>query len=130
MKRAVAGIVIFENKILIGKKVIKEGHFVSGGWHIPGGHVNENESDEEALIREFKEETQLEITITQKLCDSIINETNTSLAWFICSTDADNAIPGDDLTQTDFIDKKEAVTKCDFRAVRLWPQEVLDYLSN
>ena len=40
MRKAVAGIIIFEDKILIGKKVIKEGHFVSGGWHIPSWHLH------------------------------------------------------------------------------------------
>ncbi|AHB40640.1 TPA: NUDIX hydrolase [candidate division WWE3 bacterium] len=129
MRRAVAGIVLFKNKVLIGKKIVKEGHFVSGGWHIPGGHVEENENDTDALMREFQEETQLKIRIIKKLCDFIIEETDTSLGWFICSTDTDKAVPGDDLTQIDFVDKTEVATKCDSRAVRLWPSEVIDYLS-
>ncbi|KKS06721.1 hypothetical protein A3K01_01725 [candidate division WWE3 bacterium RIFOXYD1_FULL_43_17] len=129
MRRAVAGIVLFQNKVLIGKKVVKEGHFVSGGWHLPGGHIKENENDKDALIREFQEETQLKIRIIKKLCDSIVVETDTSLGWFICSTGTDKATPGDDLTQIDFVDKTEVATKCDSRVVRLWPPEVIDYLS-
>ena len=33
------------------------------GWEIPGGHLNVGESPEDALIREVKEETGLEVEI-------------------------------------------------------------------
>ncbi len=129
VKKAVAGIVVFKNKILIGKKVIKEGHFVSGGWHIPGGHVNKNESEEDALVREFKEETNLDIKIDKKFCTRLVKETDTIVSWFLCSTKSDKATPGDDLTQIDFVYKSKVTKKCDDRAVRLWPKEVIDYFS-
>ena len=129
MKRAVAGIVFFNNKILIGKKVIREGHFASGGWHLPGGHIEEGENEEEALLREFKEETQLEITIIKKLHSSIVEKIDTHISWFICSTNTDKAIAGDDLSHVNFIEKTNVITECDPRVVTLWPSEVIEYLS-
>ncbi|MFQ5620791.1 MAG: NUDIX domain-containing protein [Candidatus Nanoarchaeia archaeon] len=34
---------------------------------VPGGHIEENESEEEALIREVKEETNLDVKIEKRL---------------------------------------------------------------
>ena len=129
MKRAVAGIVNIDSKILIGKKIIKEGHFLSGGWHIPGGHTVENESEVEALLREFKEETRLDIKIIRKLCNYEIKENGVVVSWFLCTADSSEAIPGDDLDQIEFVEKNKVIEKCDKRAVTLWPKEVIDYFS-
>jgi 8-oxo-dGTP diphosphatase len=129
MKKAVAGIVSIEGKILIGKKIIKEGHFLSGGWHIPGGHIVENESEKNALLREFKEETSLDIKIIKKLCNYEIKENDVVVSWFLCTTDSYEAIPGDDLDQIEFVEKNKVIEKCDKRAVTLWPKEVIDYFS-
>ena len=35
------------------------------GWEIPGGHLEANESPDEALVREVREETGLECTIVR-----------------------------------------------------------------
>ncbi len=40
-----------------------------GLWEIPGGKVEENETDEDALKREFLEETQLKISVLNKYCE-------------------------------------------------------------
>lgn len=50
MRRAVAGIVFFKNKVLIGKKIIKEGHFLSGGWHMPGGYIRKKNNYKLGLV--------------------------------------------------------------------------------
>jgi len=125
----VAGIVKIGGKILIGKKVVKKGHFLSGGWHIPGGCIIENESEEEALLREFKEETNLNIMVIKKICDCKIKENDVVVSWYFCTTNSCEAIPGDDLDQVEFIDKNEVINRCDKRAVALWPKEVADYFS-
>lgn len=130
MKKVVAGVVVYKDKILVGKKVTKEDHFLSGCWHLPGGHVDENESETAALIREFKEETNLDIQVVEKMCSHKIKENGVVASWYLCSTKSGEATPGDDLTEVDFVEKNKVVEKCDKRAVRLWPKEVLDYFHH
>lgn len=55
MTRVVAGICSRSGKILMGKRLPADGFF-GGHWEFPGGKVEEGESDEEALAREFREE--------------------------------------------------------------------------
>lgn len=130
MKKVAVGIAVFKDKILVGKKVTKEGHFLSGCWHLPGGHVNENESEETALIREFKEETNPDIQIIEKMCSYKIKENDVVASWYLCSAKSCETTPGDDLTEVDFVEKNKVVEKCDERAVRVWPKEVLDYFHH
>jgi len=56
-------------------------------WEFPGGKVEQNESDEEALVREIREELNVEINILQRL-----PETSKDQGWreiilvpFICN---------------------------------------------
>ena len=39
----------------------------NGNWEFPGGKVEEGESDEEALIREWKEEVNVDIKINHRI---------------------------------------------------------------
>ena len=129
MKKAVAGIIVFEDKILIVKKIIKEGHFLSGGWHIPGGHLHRNESEKNALLREIKEETNLDIQIIKKICRYEITENDVVVSWYLCSTKSGETTPGDDLDQIDFVKRNDVIKKCDKRAVTLFPKKVIHYFS-
>ena len=128
MKTVVAGIVIFNNEILIGKKITKRNHFLSGGWHIPGGHVFENEDLIASLIREFKEETNLEISVIHKIVEKPIPENNVVVHWYLCKSESANVVPGDDLSDLKFVNRKNVVKECDIRATRFWPKEVMEYL--
>ena len=51
--------------ILIGKKEEKDGHPISGEWHILGGHLEHGEQIEEAVEREVEEETGLDVKVHQ-----------------------------------------------------------------
>jgi len=54
MVRRVSLVVLFDgDKVLLGKKP-------SGYW-LPGGHAHQDESSSDAAIREFKEETNLDL---------------------------------------------------------------------
>jgi 8-oxo-dGTP diphosphatase len=52
--RSVAGIAVSGGKIFIARR--KEGGDLGGKWEFPGGKVEEGETDEEALVREYREE--------------------------------------------------------------------------
>ena len=56
--QSVAGVVIRDNKVLLARHTYGNG---KGMLIIPGGYVNFGESPQDALIREFKEETNITI---------------------------------------------------------------------
>lgn len=59
----VAALVISsDNQVLFGKKSPTHGGVYLDKWHIPGGGVEEGESQAAALVRELKEETALNIS--------------------------------------------------------------------
>ena len=65
LKRIVGGALFQKGKLLVVKRT-KERVLWPNLWEIPGGRVEGNESDEEALIREFLEETTIKIRIFKK----------------------------------------------------------------
>lgn len=58
----VKGIVVFNNKILLMKRVRPSTDGL-GYWELPGGGLEYGETPDQALIRELREETALEIKI-------------------------------------------------------------------
>ncbi|KRQ86106.1 CTP pyrophosphohydrolase [Caloramator mitchellensis] len=60
MKEVTAAIIIEDDKVLIAKR--KDGN-IKGKWEFPGGKVEKGESYEDCLIREIKEELNIEIEI-------------------------------------------------------------------
>lgn len=50
-----------DNKLLMGMKDPKSGGVYADCWHIPGGGVDENETQEQALRREMLEEVDIDI---------------------------------------------------------------------
>ena len=67
----VDGVYIKEKKILLLKRASEP---FKGYWHLVGGQVEDNENLREALIREFKEETNLDIKVGD-IIDGRIEET-------------------------------------------------------
>lgn len=61
----VAGIIINQNKILIGKRKDKD---IGGGkWEFPGGKIEVGETNSEALERELYEELGISVKIGKEL---------------------------------------------------------------
>ena len=56
----VDGICVKDGKILLVKRSCEP---FKGFWHVVGGQVQKNEGLEEAIRREFKEETTLDIKV-------------------------------------------------------------------
>ena len=59
--RVVAGIAVSGNRIFIARRSADKSQ--AGLWEFPGGKVEANETDEQALIREIKEEFGKDIVI-------------------------------------------------------------------
>ena len=51
-----------DNKLFVAMKNPKRLGVYSDCWHIPGGGINKNEEKIQALIREIKEETKIDIS--------------------------------------------------------------------
>jgi 8-oxo-dGTP diphosphatase len=67
----VDGVYIKAGKILLLKRNVEP---FKGFWHLIGGHVEENETLKQALQREFKEETSLDVQVGE-IIDARIEKT-------------------------------------------------------
>lgn len=65
----VAGIAVSGNKIFIARRSPNKS--LSGLWEFPGGKVEHNETDEQALAREIQEEFGKEITVGEFFYENI-----------------------------------------------------------
>ena len=64
-QKVVAAIIIDkQDNILITQRLLQS--HLGGYWEFPGGQVEKNETEEQALVRELREETGLEICIGHK----------------------------------------------------------------
>jgi 8-oxo-dGTP diphosphatase len=84
MQRSVAGILINRGKVFIAKRG-PEGSF-HGCWEFPGGKVEEGESDEAAIAREFDEEFGVAVRAIRPLGESVFphrGEDRALAAWLI-----------------------------------------------
>ena len=71
MIEVVAGIIYKNNKFLIAQRNFKKAQ--GGLWEFPGGKVEKNESYENALIREIKEELNADIEVNGYIGEIIYN---------------------------------------------------------
>lgn len=69
--RCVAGVLISDGRVLLTKRA-SHLRFYPDIWDLPGGHIEEGESLEDALRRELLEELQVEIQ-SCRLMDSILH---------------------------------------------------------
>lgn len=69
MIEVVAGVIYKKNKFLIAQRNLKKEQ--GGLWEFPGGKVEKNETYEQALIREIKEEFNADIQIETYIGETI-----------------------------------------------------------
>ncbi len=67
MAKQVKVIIEKDRKYLLVKRADEEKKEHKGNWECPGGKLNENESFEDAAIRESKEETNLDIRLVKRV---------------------------------------------------------------
>ena len=99
----VAAIVWQEGKILLGRRG-KDSTY-PGLWCIPCGYVEYDEDVHDAIIREFKEETGLHITLERVFTvqSNFHNpESHTVGIWFIASVVGGKLCPGDDIDKVEY----------------------------
>jgi len=92
-KQIAVGIVEKNGMVLIAKR--RENQMLGGLWEFPGGKVESGESIEECLVREFKEEVDLDISVTRKLCevDHAFTHFTITIHSYICSLKSGKAKP-------------------------------------
>lgn len=73
-KDSVAGILYQKSRIFIALR-LPQGD-MGGKWEFPGGKVEQGETYEQALIREFYEEFQKDIIVGEPLAHAVFNHNN------------------------------------------------------
>lgn len=110
----VGGLIEYDGKILLGRKAKGKGPYPDT-WHMPGGGVDlETESLVEAVKREIKEETNLEVQSIERIGFDEDREPNSHgemvhyvfLIFRVTST-TNEAIPGDDIVEVKWFDRSE-----------------------
>lgn len=84
------GILIKNNKILMSKRDKKKREF-PGYWEFPGGKCNKNESIKDCIVREIKEELNVDIEF-EKIIKKIRHINKYNLNYCICNILNDNNI--------------------------------------
>jgi 8-oxo-dGTP diphosphatase len=86
----VAAIIMNDNKILCVQRNTSKYNYISLKYEFPGGKVESGETNEQALIREIKEELDLDIQVGQEFL--IVNheypDFTLTMHSFLCNADS------------------------------------------
>ena len=100
MKNAVIGIIFSPNK----KKVLILERKDLPVWVLPGGGIDENETPEEAILRETLEETGLHVSLIKKVGEYFpINRLTSTTHVFECKEEHGKLSLGDETNQIAFV---------------------------
>lgn len=86
MIRVVAALIKKDNKVLIAKRLTGDSSLI-GKWEFPGGKVEKNEDDKNAIEREIREEFDIRIVANKFLVNSIYDYPNKKVD--LCLYDCD-----------------------------------------
>ncbi len=67
MLKVTCAIILRQNKILVAQRSANTDHPLK--WEYPGGKINKDETAEECIIREIREEIEVEIEIQEKMAE-------------------------------------------------------------
>ena len=77
MKEVTAAIIIDNNKILIAQRGKNEN--LAGKWEFPGGKIEIDETPQQCLKREIREELEVDIVVGNYLGESICTYSNSKI---------------------------------------------------
>ncbi len=69
--------------VIFNRHVLLVFHKKLGVWLYPGGHVEDNETPDETVVREVKEETGLDVEVTGEKDDGLADRENDVSALYI-----------------------------------------------
>ncbi len=106
----VYGVLLRAGRVLISAEYVGEVFC----WKFPGGGVHDNETPEQALAREFREETGLEIAIRRRLhapgtLFSPWSRVDYTPLYYAVSADGEPVVPAHEPVEISFTDPGEAV---------------------
>lgn len=101
--RGVFAIITEEKGILLSERQDDK------GWNLAGGRVEEGESDFDALIREVREETGLDIEPLEQVGPPHVFNEDTAVAY-VCKIIGGHMIPTNEAKQHRYVDKDEIMT--------------------
>ena len=106
MTNVVAAIIEKDNHFLIVKRNRKK--HLGLKWEFPGGKVQENETFEEALIREIKEELNIKISLQDKIAEEKYKDEKIDIVlhYFLC-TQEDGTIELNEHEDLAWVEKKD-----------------------
>lgn len=92
-KEIAVGLCIHDGKVLIARR--HENQMLAGLWEFPGGKVESGETFIECVVREFKEEVGLDITVSEKLVevDHAFTHFSITIHAYICKVISGTAKP-------------------------------------
>jgi len=108
----VGAVIIGEDRVILIRRGKEPGY---GKWSIPGGAVKLGESLREALVREVREETGLEVEVGPMLevLDRIVKDNRGRVAYhyvlvdYVCSVCGGRLIPDTDALEVCWVSKDE-----------------------
>ncbi len=103
-----------EVEYLLAKTNKDYGEF-TGYWYAPGGKVESGESDEQALVRELKEELNLDLKPIKKITETPGDIPDQVTSWWSCAASGNIKVNTDELTEAGYFTFKE------MEGLDMWP---------
>ena len=126
-EKSCGAIVVDNGKVLLIKHVL-------GHWDLPKGHVENNETETETAIRELKEETNIDIEISDKFRYTIEyspeEDVWKEVVYFIAKPTSYNIIPQEEEVQiAEWVNIEEAINKVTYDSAREVLKKVIEDLE-
>ena len=127
IQQSAVGVVTQGPYTLIGRKDPQAPDSSAGLWQLPGGLLEPHESSVQGVIRETKEETNIEVLVN-KLLKVQPSKKGKIVYWYACTPISYDVRAGSDLVAVRYVPTKEVAHHCQ-ELYKHWPAEVKTYLQ-